>query len=67
MIRALAIGLLVLSQPTFRSTASLVSVSVSVKRGNAVVANLNAGDFTLTDSGVVQTIEAVSIESCRST
>ena len=47
----------------FRSTTSLVSVSVSVKRGNNVVANLTAADFALTDNGVAQTVEAVSIES----
>jgi VWFA-related protein len=50
-------------QSTFRSTTALVSVSVSVKRGNAVVANLKAADFVLTDDGVPQTVEAVSIES----
>src|SRR5258705_8272034 len=50
-------------QTTFRLTTAVVSVSVSVKRGNTVVANLKAQDFTLTDNGVRQTVEAVSIES----
>jgi hypothetical protein len=50
-------------QTTFRTTTAVVSVSVSVKRGNNVVANLKAADFTLTDNGVPQTVEAVSIES----
>lgn len=50
-------------QRTFRSNTSIVSVSVSVKRGNNVVANLRASDFALTDNGVPQTVEAVSIES----
>src|SRR5205085_10859239 len=50
-------------QQTFRSTTAVVSVSVSVKRGNAVVANLEAADFALTDNGVPQTVEAVSMES----
>ena len=49
--------------PRYRSTTSLVTVSVSVKRGNNAVANLEASDFTLTDSGVPQKIEAVAIES----
>lgn len=49
-------------QTTFRSTTAVVSVSVSVKRGNSVVANLEAADFVLTDNGVPQTVEAVSIE-----
>lgn len=47
----------------FHSTTSLVSVSVSVKRGNNTVANLTASDFALTDNGVAQTVDAVSIES----
>jgi VWFA-related protein len=50
-------------QTTFRSTTAVVSVTVSVKRGNNVVANLKAADFRLTDDGVPQTVEAVSIES----
>ena len=50
-------------QTTFRSTTAVVAVSVSVKRGNNVVANLKAADFLLTDDGVPQTVEAVSIES----
>ena len=50
-------------QPRFRAGIAVVTVSVSVKRGNAAVANLKASDFTLSDSGVPQTIEAVSIES----
>jgi len=50
-------------QPVFRSTTTLVSVSVSVTRGNAVVADLTVNDFALTDNAVLQTVEAVSIES----
>jgi hypothetical protein len=49
--------------PVFRSTTETVTVNVSVKRGNSIVANLTASDFRLTDNGVVQTVEAVSIES----
>jgi VWFA-related protein len=52
-----------LGQTTFRSTTAVVAVSVSVKRGNNVVANLKAADFLLTDDGVPQAVEAVSIES----
>jgi hypothetical protein len=49
--------------PRYRAVTSLVTVSVSVKRGNNAVANLKASDFTLTDSDVPQKIEAVAIES----
>jgi VWFA-related protein len=60
---ALTISAVSARQTTFRSTTTMVSVSVSVKRGNTVVANLEAADFTLTDNGVPQKVAAVSIES----
>jgi VWFA-related protein len=63
MAPVLLASTLTATQPTFRVTTAVVSVSVSVKRGNSVIANLKAADFTLTDSGVPQTLEAVSIES----
>jgi VWFA-related protein len=69
LVAAAATGLTLIAPPlsarqtTFRSTTAMVSVSVSVKRGNNVVANLKAADFTLLDNGVRQTVEAVSIES----
>ena len=62
-VRAEAGAALAAPQSTFRSSKSVVWVSVSVKRGNAVVANLTAADFALTDSGVPQTVDAVSIQS----
>ena len=46
----------------FRSGIDLVSVNVSVKSGNAVVAGLTAADFRLYDNGVLQQVEAVAIE-----
>ena len=51
------------SKQVFRAAAVSVAVNASVKKGNNVVANLTAKDFRLTDNGVEQTIEAVSIES----
>jgi VWFA-related protein len=50
-------------QAVFRARTELVAISASVKRGNAAVANLAAGDFRLTDNGVVQPVEAVTIEA----
>jgi hypothetical protein len=49
--------------PIFKTGAVTVSVNAVVKRGNRAVANLTAKDFRLTDNGVEQRIEAVSIES----
>ena len=50
-------------QAIFRARTESVAISASVKRGNAPVANLTANDFRLTDNGVPQSVEAVTIES----
>jgi len=46
----------------FRSTTDAVRVDVQVRQGNRPLHGLTAADFELRDSGVVQQIEAVSIE-----
>ena len=51
------------AQQVFRTATVSVSVNASVKRGNRVVANLGARDFRLTDNGVAQTIDAISVEA----
>ncbi len=51
------------AQAVFRARTESVAISASVKRANAPVTNLNAADFRLTDNGVAQAIEAVTIES----
>ena len=53
----------VFAQAVFRAYTESVAISASVKRGNSPVANLTASDFVLTDNGVRQTVEAVTIES----
>jgi VWFA-related protein len=50
-------------QGVFRAKTEIVSISVSVKRGNAPVGTLTTNDFALYDNDVVQTIEALAIES----
>jgi Ca-activated chloride channel family protein len=50
-------------QAVFRARTDLVAISASVKRGNAPAANLTARDFRLTDNGVAQAIDAVTIEA----
>ena len=52
-----------LQPPVFKTGALTVSVNAVVKKGNRPVAKLTAKDFRLTDNGVEQKIEAVSIES----
>ncbi len=69
VLRVLAVSVALLGvtvraeQPTFRARTDLVSISASVKRGNSPVPNLTAADFRLSDNGVVQSIDAVTIES----
>lgn len=50
------------SQETFRVAVDAVRVDVLVTDGNRAVTGLTAADFELRDSGVVQRIDAVSIE-----
>ncbi|MGH9410283.1 MAG: VWA domain-containing protein [Vicinamibacterales bacterium] len=49
-------------QQTFRAGVDAVRVDVQVTRKGQPVANLTSEDFELKDSGVVQRIEAVSLE-----
>jgi hypothetical protein len=50
-------------QTTFRSSVEVVTVTVSVRDGNKVVAGLGAADFQIADNGVVQTIRRVDVDS----
>src|SRR5687768_7424110 len=50
-------------QLTFKATSEAVTFDVSVKRGNTPVMGLGGDDFRVTDNGVLQAIESVSIES----
>lgn len=50
-------------QPSrFRSSAQAVLVDVQVRDGSRPVPGLTAADFELLDSGIAQTIQAVSVE-----
>jgi hypothetical protein len=48
-------------RPQFRTFTDVVTVDVSVLRGNQPVPGLKAADFQLTDNGVAQTIEALEM------
>lgn len=48
---------------TFRSQTDAVTISASVKKENQPVAGLSADDFRLTDNGVPQRIELVTVEA----
>jgi uncharacterized protein YegL len=49
-----------LQPPTFHSGVEVVTVDVSVTRGDAPVAGLTADDFVVTDNGVRQRIDTVT-------
>ena len=50
-------------RPTFRAFTDVVSIDVSVKDGRVPVAGMTTADFELRDNGVVQQIDALSIET----
>ena len=52
---------LALQPPTFHTGVELVTVDVSVTRGDAPVAGLAADDFVVTDNGVRQRIDTVTV------
>jgi VWFA-related protein len=49
-------------QTTFRSGVEVVELDVSVTRRGIPVAGLTARDFALTDNGVVQNVDSVTLE-----
>jgi len=68
MTRLLIAGLLAAQavsapQTPFRSGVEVVELDVSVTRGGAPVAGLTARDFALTDNGVAQEVESVTLEN----
>ena len=62
-LTVIAAGTLTAQRGVFRARRDLVSISVSVKRGNSPIANLRSGDFALFDNDVAQQIDALTIES----
>ena len=51
------------TQPRFRSGVDLVTVDVLVTDGTSAVTGLTADDFEVRDSGVVQAINSVSVDT----
>ena len=49
-------------QPQFRAGVELVEIDVSVMRGSQPVQGLTSADFVLTDNGVPQQVESVTID-----
>lgn len=65
LVLALAVGvpLLLEQRPAFKSGVDVVRVDVSVTHRGAPVLGLKAENFQLTDNGVAQRVESVSLEA----
>ena len=57
----LAAAALALQPPTFRAGVEIVTVDVSVTRADAPVSGLTADDFVVTDNGIRQRIDSVTV------
>lgn len=65
-LAAVAVSLAVLraeQQPTFRASVDVVRIDVSVMNGLNPVAGLKAANFVVTDNGVLQTPDSVSLDT----
>lgn len=62
LLVALAIPLLLQQRPAFKSGVDVVRVDVSVMRGHVPVAGLEAENFALTDNGVAQDVDSVTLD-----
>ena len=49
-------------QPTFRSGVDVVNIDVSVMNGDTAVGGLTIDKFAVTDNGVLQTLDSVSLD-----
>jgi uncharacterized protein YegL len=58
---ALAAVALVFQPPTFHTRVEIVTVDVSVTRGDSAVAGLTPDDFVVTDDGIRQRIDTVTV------
>ena len=65
-LAAVAVSIAVLraeQQPTFRAGVDVVRIDVSVMSGLNPVAGLKAANFVVTDNGVLQTLDSVSLDT----
>jgi VWFA-related protein len=59
---ALTVAQMPQDSQVFRSGIAIVELDVSVTRGGSPVAGLTAADFSLTDNGVAQDLESVTLD-----
>ena len=63
VVLAVVCTAIALAQPTFRAGVDVVRVDVSVMNGLSPVAGLTIDQFAVTDNGVPQTLESVSLDT----
>ena len=63
LVIALGVSLILQQRPAFRSGVDLVSVDVSVTHGLTPVKGLKAENFQLTDNGIPQDVQSVSLDN----
>jgi len=63
LIAAMSLAVIHAQQPTFRAGVDVVRVDVSVMNGLSPVAGLKAQNFVVTDNGVPQTLDSVSLDT----
>lgn len=59
---AIAVASTQAQQPVFRSGVDVVSIDVSVMNGNSAVSGLTIDKFVVTDNGVAQTLDSISLD-----
>lgn len=62
VLLALGPAALPMQQPVFRSQIEVVELDVSAMRGGQPIQGLTARDFTLTDNGVPQQVDSVTLD-----
>ena len=63
LVAALSLAVMHAQQPTFRAGVDVVRVDVSVMNGLTPVAGLKPQNFVVTDNGVPQTLDSVSLDT----
>jgi Ca-activated chloride channel homolog len=57
-----AVASLTAQQPTFRAAVDVVRIDASVMNGGSAVGGLTKNNFAITDNGVAQTIDSVTLD-----
>ena len=62
LVVIVAVASITAQQPTFRAAVDIVRIDASVMNGRSAVGGLTKNNFAITDNGVAQTIDSVSLD-----